>query len=166
MMLVSLLLYVLFSVQGAGAEKTITIDGSKEPHRIPEWAAWETTFDHLSLAKRKSLDGFDESLEMSAEDKKLVYAAALEQTTRRQRLTKRVKALDALAKTESFADLHRKSWDMNFEYRQEILDSSETLLNQLSLAGRAAMLAWVENAKRGITVTMPESSLDSYRRPR
>jgi hypothetical protein len=162
----SLLLCVLLVAQGARTEKTITIDGSKDPHKIPEWAAWESALDHLSLAKRKGLKAYDESLKMSAADRELVFAAALEQTIRRQRLSKRVKALDGLATTEPPLELHRKSWDMNFEYRQEVLDSSEKLLNQLSPEGRAAMLAWVEDAKRGITVTMPESSLPDFRRPR
>lgn len=165
MMLLSLLLCLLFSVQGAGPDKTITIDGRTEPHKIPEWAAWETTFDHLSRAKRGD-SAIDDALKMSAADKDLVYAAALEHTGRRQRLSKRVKALEALTATESLMDLHRKSWDMNFEYRQEILDSSEQLLNRLSPGGRTAMLAWVENTRRSIAVTMPESSLDFYKRPR
>jgi hypothetical protein len=167
MVLVSLLLCLLFSVQGAGTDKMITIDGSKEPHKIPEWAAWESTFDALSLTKRKDLKAFDESLKMEAADKELVYAAALEQTRRRARLVKRVKALETQVTTgESFLELHRKSWDMNFEYRQEILDSSERLLNQLSPDGRVAILAWVANARKGIKVTMPESNLAFFRRPR
>jgi hypothetical protein len=164
MMLVSLLLCVLFSVQGADADM-ITIDGRTEPHKIPEWAAWESVFDHLASAKQAGGTGPDRTLLLSERDRGLVYAAAFEHTQRYKAHKNQVLTqLGPLVGKIPPRELTERNQKMILDYRQQTLDAAQRLLDQLSPEGRAPVQQFAERLKAGIILTVSKSN-DFWKRP-
>jgi hypothetical protein len=133
---------------------------------IPQWKAWEAAFDLLAAGKRGGAVQLDRELEMSEADKALVYAEAARHVARWNAHKKQVlEELEPLLAKMKREELLPRNRAMILEYRQQVLDGSQRLLQRLSPEGRERLPQWVEQLKASITVTAPKSELEFFRRP-
>jgi hypothetical protein len=174
MVLLTMAFLFFAGIQASAAQQTsnspdsemINIDGKKNPELIPQWKAWEAAFELLAAGKRAGGQVLDEELQLSPADKALVYAEAASNQERWSAHKRRVLTeLEPLLKTMKREDLLPKNRALILDYRQQVLDGSQRLLQRLSPEGRAWLPLWVEQLKRVVTLTIPKSELDFYRRP-
>jgi hypothetical protein len=168
----------------------ILIDGSKEPHRIPEWSAWQTAFRLIGPAKSKDdlptelyhiVDSFDVALIARAVASSLQNDAALAERGRSlyDKLLVVRRACDAKETTASRrrtcfiseGNLVSGGWkEEEIAFRQRTLDIRDQLLQQLDERGkvdvRLALTAWVESRKSGMKAYIHEPNLAHYYKPR
>jgi hypothetical protein len=168
----------------------ILIDGSKEPHRIPEWSAWQWAF-HL-MRDGKTRDQLPAELyeRVTPADVALIVAAARSSAENDAALQKRsmelyskmlavrqacdAKETTAEQRTACFTregTAASAGWeDEEITFRQRTLDIRDRLLRQLEEGERhevtLALVAWVEKAKAGIKVRIHKPNLAHYYKPR
>ena len=154
------------TTSGSPDPELVEINGKTNPEKIPQWKAWEAALDLLAAGKRSQGQVLDSQLQLSDADKVLVYAEAVKNEERWNAHKKEVLTeLEPLVGKMNREDLMRRNRAMILDYRQKVLDGSERLLERLSPEGRAWLLSWVELRKASITLTIPKSDLDFYRRP-
>ena len=168
----------------------ILIDGSKEPHRIPEWSAWQWAFQLMRDAKDRADLPTELYVLVKPSDVALIQAAVRASVENDAALEKRGMELyakllvvrqtcDAKEKTkdEQVKCLIREGrgvsagWkDEEIQFRQRTLDIRDRLLRQLEEGGRdevkLALVRWVEARKAGVKAYIHKPSLDHYYKPR
>jgi hypothetical protein len=153
----------------------IEIDGKKNPERVPEYRVWAATFrtfaggvrmlpdrvrEHVSTAEETMIFAEADHLQKVQADcvKRLVDAreplAALERTGAGS------KSRIAVAK-----EVDTVMWEIELGCRWETLHARDRVLERLNPNGRAALLAFVESRKAGLSFTVPKNGMDRFRQP-
>jgi hypothetical protein len=152
------------------AGERITIDGSKNPEMVPQWAAWRFAFTQIREAKDIPSDVI--RLISKAEGALILKDADADEVfykdgeTRALKLQQQLFAEPDRAKQLALAPvLQAKADEIEMECRQHTLDLRDHLLGTLRSEGRAALIAFVEAGKAGHRVTLLKSRLAAYRRP-
>lgn len=144
----------------------LLIDGKKNPEMIPQWQMWESALDFIAAAQKAGGVVLDEELQFSDDDMALLYAEAAAQQERwnahKKKVFTELEPLLAKMKREDVLPMNRA---MILEYRRQVLDGSQRLLQRLSPEARVALPRWVEQRKAFITLTIHKSELDFHRRP-
>jgi hypothetical protein len=168
----------------------ILIDGSKEPHRIPEWSVWQWAFYLMRDSKTRDelpMELYDlvtpadvvsivaavkDSLENDAALKKRgmeLYSLLL--TVRRSCDDKERTKKEQTACFIREGNLVSRGWkDEEIQFRQRTLDIRDRLLRQLEEGGRQevklALTLWVEGRKAGMKAHIHKPNLAHYNKPR
>jgi hypothetical protein len=154
----------------AAADETITIDGSKNPELVPQWAAWRFAFTQIRLANDLPSDVLAAASKPEAES---IAAAARRDDAFYKECEKRVTDLQAVVLAESdrarqvdlLRRLQPKVDDIEMQSRRHTLSLRDELLNKLRTEPRAALVTFVEAGKAGHRVTLPKSRLNAYLKP-
>jgi hypothetical protein len=168
----------------------ILIDGSKEPHRIPEWSAWQWAFHLMRDAKDRDELPTELYWLVMPRDVALIQAAVRASVENDGALEKRGmelyakllavrQACDAKEKTKEQqskcllrdGQVVSAGWkDEEIQFRQRTLDIRDRLLRQLEEGGRddvrLALIRWVEARKSGVKAYIHKPNLDHYYKPR
>ena len=148
----------------------ITIDGSKNPEQVPQWAAW-----HFAFAQIRGVNDIPSDVlgVIVPAERRAILDAAQKDGRFYAEGEKRVKAIqasviaepDRAKQMELLRSLQPKVDELELEARRHTLELRDHLLSILRPAGRAALIAWVEASKAGHRITMPRSRLAAYRKP-
>ena len=168
----------------------ILIDGSKEPHRIPEWSTWQWAFQLMRDGKTRDELPMELYKLVTPADVALIVAAVRDSVENDAALEKRSielyskmlvvrQACDAKEKTreQRNACFIREGTSVSagwreeeIEFRQRTLDIRDRLLRQLEEGGRhevtLTLVGWAEKAKAGIKAHIHKPNLAHYYKPR
>ena len=157
------------------APNMILIDGKKNPESIPQYRIWLDVFRTFAEGVQVLPDGVAENV--SAAESKLIFTEAkrLEKfhSDCIQRLLKARAPLFALEQagaepTVRFAkarELDPVIWEIELGCRWETLHTRDRVLDQLTIEGRTALVAWTESRKAGLKSYVPKAGLERYRQP-
>jgi hypothetical protein len=157
------------SLEGA---KYVTIDGSKDPASIPEWAAWEDGFMIVDMWRGKE-SGLTEDLrkvlsptEMAALEKE---AAARQQSRAemeaRGETLKAALGITGMPTNQQIIDFNERAYPVELAYRRGLLDARDRLLAAFSAESQAALSTWVNDLKSGIKAYVPKANMERWRSP-
>jgi hypothetical protein len=145
----------------------IKIDGRTEPHRIPQYVVWRTGLRYLAtFLDQKDLNPLldDPLLIVPAADRERVSIEAYAQRRRDDACWERQEARnDEMVKQgKSFPDLYDALLAIDMACRVEVIEARDRLLSKLTPEGQQALTAWIEEARAGISVYVPERELKTY----
>ena len=140
----------------------IEIDGRKNPEMIPQWDAWQATFE--IIAKVSNLPA-DLVKHLSTDEVEWLRAAAKENAQDQLACQQRVLKLAPTLRTEEARFVNERTQEINLDCRWQILRLRDRLLGSLAPLGQAAVSQFVESTKAGIRVYVPRNELAFYRRP-
>jgi hypothetical protein len=145
----------------AAPSERLEIDGSKNPELIPEWYIWETFFRQLHTAGTipsalNLTTGEERSLQMELEH----YA------TSNQQCQKDVEGLRPLVGVASNREVNEKQRAVQLECRRRSLEIRDRLLAGVGPDASVAIVAWVENLKARVEISVPKRELAHFRQPR
>ena len=166
-----------FPVAVPDAKDMITIDGAKEPWRIPQYAAWRNAFRFIANAAEVPSEIYP--LLSAGERSAVLREAAASRRNDdaydayrlefRGRLLARYTACkgDNTCEREASkqASVFRR---VELKYRRRTLDSRDRVMAVLGAtnpAARAKLAQWVETMKRGLQATMRKSDEAHYKKP-
>lgn len=166
-----------FPIAPPAEKDMVVIDGSKEPGRIPQHAAWNLALRRIARASEVPTEVFKYAT--SAERDIILRAAEASRRNDEQFDEYRLKIREQLLgvytackgdKTceKKAADGFNDFKDREISYRQRTLDIRDQVLEDLRRTNTTVALAlgnWVEGVKAGITVSMRKSDEGHYRRP-
>ena len=170
--LVAAFIAAMGPLQGIDRKDLLVIEGAKEPARIPEWLTWEHSFTVLNLWQSKD-SGFTHDLREAlspAEFERLEKEAAAH-SARETRLASKGAMLTekypyaTTTDPEIVARANDEAFAIDLEYRREILDSRDRLLQAFTAESKAALLDWVSENKAAITSYVQKSDLKRWRMP-
>jgi len=159
-------------VPGQPAEEVIVIDGSKDPAKIPEWAAWEDGFATIDAWIGRD-SGFNHDLRetLTPAEFSLLEREAVGQASRRSEAIReteqlrpelaRVDPKDAGAVKRLLDRIHA----IDLKYRRATLMARDRVLQSLSPESQVALQAWIERGKATMICEVPRSELAHWRSP-
>ena len=159
--------------QGApSAERYVEISGKKNPEQIPDYLLWESAFKFLAAAEhtpslKETLRSHD--LPLSTADSTILREDVERYQKGRQAHADALKVrYEAMLKVKGDA---RKSLQKEYRAvvvadRSRTLDMADALVEKLSPEGQAHLLAWAQDFKSDISVTVPKSELTFFQSPR
>jgi hypothetical protein len=156
--------------QRAKAVETVVIEisGEKTPEQLPEYLVWKIGLRALAAIKKENIAPALEELGLSEADGEVVFAEGRAQQDRdkecferQERLTTMLRA--AGAKPERIASETRA---IVIECRWATLEAKERMLAALSPDAQTAVVTWVLNQRRQITVSVHRADLEFFRQPR
>jgi Spy/CpxP family protein refolding chaperone len=151
---------------GANSTEIIEIDGGKTPELIPEYLLWEHGFGGLAIIKERQMTPALESLALSAEDAARVFGEAAAQADRERRRSERERARRTALAAAKPSDLAAALRDVILDYRWDVLNARDRLLDSLTPEGRTELLRWMSERRTHITAYVPKGELDFFRQPR
>ena len=144
--------------------EVIVIDGSKNPEMIPQWYAWGFAFRVFSGGPRELPTSV--LLLVSKEEEKLVMREAdAVQKSDAACAERAMKAYELLKQGESRTSVDAKMHAITVECRRLTLRARDRVLEGLNPEARVALIAFVEERKEGMTVTVPKAGLARFFEP-
>jgi hypothetical protein len=151
-----------------GADAVIEISGEKTPEQLPEYLVWKIGLRALAAIKKQNIAPALEELGLSERDGELVFAEGRAQQERdkecferQERLTTMLRAAEA--KPERIASETRA---IVLECRWATLEAKERMLAALSPDAQTAVVTWVLDQRRQISVSLHRADLEFFRQPR
>jgi hypothetical protein len=165
--LVWLMIGPLVLAQSDSPPEFVTIDGSKHPEQVPNWAAWLEAFRFMA-----GPDTHDVPIPTT------VYRV----TSRKERYRLRREALTVIAAEremntratdvfntprtpETLPELQAQMNALEMTVRRAALDARDRVLPTLEAAGQQALLEFVDQMRKGFRATVPKSELAQFRLP-
>jgi hypothetical protein len=149
-------------------DTVIEISGEKTPEQLPEYLVWKIGLRALAAIKKQNIAPALSELGLSEADGEVVFAEGRAQQERdkecferQERLTTMLKAAEA--KPERIASETRA---IVIECRWATLDAKERMLAALSPDAQTAVVTWVLNQRRQISVSVHRADLEFFRQPR
>lgn len=142
----------------------LLIEGRKNPELIPQWSVWESVF---SIFKGRSRDRFPKPVydAVTEEEAALIRREADEAQKITPACEERMSKLRSLLKTERLDVLDLKAHELNVDCRRQTLRIRDRVLAGISPEARAAVTAFVEATKAGMTVTIQKRGLARFLEP-
>jgi hypothetical protein len=170
--LVAAFIAAMGSLQGVDRKDLLVIEGAKDPAQIPEWLAWEHSFTVLNLWHGKD-SGFTHDLREAlspAEFELLEKEAAAHRVRETRRASKGAMLTEkypyaTTTDPKIVARANDEAFEIDLEYRREILASRDRLLQAFSVESQAALLDWVAENKAAITSYVQKPDLKRWRMP-
>lgn len=155
-------------------DQTIEIDGKKNPEMIPDHVLWKHVFRFFASNSgmpsdlRHTLETRD--LPMPAADYELLRDYADKHAATEAALTEPVRRLQEqftqTTNTRSRSEIRDQLRTLELEQRFKTLQLADALLLALSDQGRIRLLEWTQDFKTDISISVPRSDLEFFRRPR
>jgi hypothetical protein len=157
------------SAEGA---QFVTIDGSKDPGSIPEWAAWEDGFMIVNSWRGKE-SGLTEDLRRAlspAEMAALEKEAAAQQKSRaeledRGEKLKATLGITGVPTDQQIIAFNERAHPIEQAYRRGLLDARDRLLASFSVDSQSVLSTWVNDLKSSIKAFVPKANMDRWRSP-
>ena len=144
----------------------IEIDGATHPELLPEYLIWTHGFSRLAAIKRQNITVALDTLELAPRDADLAFAEAAKQDERDRRCsdqTRRIMEATRNAKPEKIEAAVRPAI---LECRWEVLGAKDRLLDAMSPEGRATLVNWMLDARKGMKAYIPKSDLEFFKQPK
>jgi hypothetical protein len=140
----------------------LLIDGSKNPEMIPQWDAWQATFEVFADSRvlPTVLYPF-----LTPKEVELVLAAGREFSSNQRGCVEKLKKLLPILKTDEAKYINERTQELNLECRWQTLRLRDRLLADLGPQGQGGMNQFVESVKKGIRVSVPKNELAFYMKP-
>lgn len=156
--------------QASQGPKVIEIDGKKNPEMIPEHAAWKAGFHFIARPMSPGIADSIRIREMKLSEADFAtfqsYGDKLRQFEKRQGDLYKDAFAELTAQKADQAAIRKLSDDTEMAIRVETLRLADELLGKLSDEARYNAAAWISVTKAKISITILESELANYRRPR
>jgi hypothetical protein len=144
----------------------IEIDGAQHPELLPEYLIWTQGFSRLAAIKRDDMTIALDTLQLAPRDADLAFAEAAKQDERDRRCsdqTRRIMEATRTAKPEKIEAAVRPAI---LECRWEVLAAKDRLLDAMSPEGRATLVNWMLDARKGMKAYIPKSDLEFFKQPK
>ncbi len=144
----------------AGPSERLEIDGSKNPELIPGWYIWETFFRQLHTAGT-----IPSVLNLTTEEERLLQMELEQYGKSNQQCQRDIETLRPLVGVAPIKAINEKQRAIQLECRRRSLDLRDRLLAGVRPESSVAIIAWVENLKTGIEISVPKRELAHFREP-
>jgi hypothetical protein len=145
----------------AGPSERLEIDGSKNPELIPEWYIWETFFRQLHTAGT-----IPSALNLTTSEERFLQMQLDRYAKSNQQCQKAVESLRPLVGVASNTEVNEKQRAIQLECRGRSLEIRDRLLAGVRPEVSVAIIAWVENLKARVEISVPKRELAHFRQPR
>ena len=145
----------------AGPSERVEIEGSKNPELIPEWYIWETFFRQLHTAGT-----IPSALNMTTNEERFLRTELEQYAKSNQQCQRDIESLRPLVGVASNTEVNDKQRAIQLQCRHRSLDIRERLLAGVQPETSVAIVAWVENLKSGVEISVPKRELAHFRQPR
>jgi hypothetical protein len=145
----------------------VTIDGSKDPAMVPDWAAWLAAFRFMSMPATpvEPIPTVIHRATTEAE-RRAIRKEAIGVIARETELSARGLELQKRLTKDNVAQLVEMAESLEMERRREALNARDRLLGMLSGPAQSALLTFVEQTRRQYRATVPRSELTQFMLPR
>lgn len=150
---------------GSGSD-VVTIDGSKNPEMVPNWAAWLEAFRFMAqpAAPIEPIPTMI-YLATSKEQRALVRKEALFVVAKERELGQRVLKLQEGLTAENLSERTERVDALEMQRRQTALDARNRLLAALPAEGQIALREFAESVRKGYKATVVRSRLAQFMSP-
>ena len=145
----------------------VTIDGSKHPEEVPNWAAWLEAFRFMA-----GPDTHDVPIPTTvyrvtsrAERYRLRREALTVVAAERETNTRATDVFNMPRTPETLPTLQAQMNALEMKRRRAALDARDRVLPTLEAAGQQALLEFVDQMRNGFHATVPKSELAQFRLP-
>ncbi len=145
----------------AGPSERLEIDGSKNPELIPEWYIWETFFRQLHTAGT-----IPSALNLTTTEERVLQMELEHYAKSNQQCQKDIESLRPLVGVASNTEVNEKQRAVQLECRRRSLEIRDRLLAGVRPEASVAIVAWVENLKARVEISVPKRELAHFRQPR
>ncbi len=146
------------------SDEMLTIDGSKNPELIPQWSSWGYAFRIFSGGPRELPTSV--LLHVSKDEAQLVMKESDNvQKIDRECVERLIKTYELLKTGEAARSVDTKMHAITVECRWKTLHARDRILAGLNPEARLALVAFVEDTKRGVKVLVPKAGLARYLEP-
>ena len=164
------------SVQGVTTaqdmRRYVVIDGKKDPSRLPEWLTWEHGFAVLAAWAGKD-SGFTSDLKatLAPREYALLEREVAAQHDREARAARAIEQLRPIYEKADPKDqktarlIDERTYEINLDYRRAVLAARDRLLASLGPSSQSALVTWMYDGRRSITVYVPKGDLARWRSP-
>jgi hypothetical protein len=144
----------------------ITIDGSKNPDMVPNWAAWLEAFRFMAqpAAPIEPIPTMI-YLATSREQRALVRKEALFVMAQERELERRGLKLRDGVTPDNMLERSEQADALEMKRRQAALDARDRLLAALPIEGQIALREFAEHVRKGYKAMMPKSKLAQFMSP-
>jgi hypothetical protein len=144
----------------AGASERLEIDGTKNPELIPGWYIWETFFRQLHTAGT-----VPSVLNLTTNEERFLKMQLEQYGKSNQQCQKDIESLRPLLGIAPVKDINEKQRAIQLDCRRRSLDLRDRLLAGVGPESSVAIVAWVENLKTGLEISVPKRELAHFRQP-
>jgi hypothetical protein len=166
-MLVCLAIGPPVATQSESPPEFVTIDGSKHPEEVPNWAAWLEAFRFMA-----GPDTHDVPIPTTvyrvtskAERDRLRREALTVMAAEREMNTHATDVFNEPRTPETLPTLRTQMTALEMKRRRAALDARDRVLPTLEAAGQLALLEFVDQMRKGFRATVPKSELAQFRLP-
>lgn len=145
----------------AAPSERLEIDGSKNPELIPEWYIWETFFRQLHTAGT-----IPSALTLTTGEERFLQMELEHYAKNNQQCQKDIESLRPLVGVASNTEVNEKQRAVQLECRRRSLEIRDRLLAGVRPEASVAIVAWVENLKARVEISVPKRELAHFRQPR
>ena len=145
----------------AAPSERLEIDGSKNPELIPEWYIWETFFRQLHTAGT-----IPSALTLTTGEERFLQMELEHYAKNNQQCQKDIESLRPLVGVASDTEVNEKQRAVQLECRRRSLEIRDRLLAGVRPEASVAIVAWVENLKARVEISVPKRELAHFRQPR
>lgn len=152
-----------------GVDDTVVeISGDQTPEQLPEYLVWKMSLRALAAIKKQNIEPALEELGLSEADGEVVFAEGRAQQERDKECFQRQERMTTMLRASAAKPgrIAAETRAIVLECRWATLDAKERMLAALSPESQAAVVAWVLEQRRKITVSVPRAELDFFRQPR
>jgi hypothetical protein len=144
----------------------ITIDGAKNPEKIPNWAAWLEAF-RLMAGPAAPIEPIPTVIYLatSKEQRALIRKEALFVMARERELGQRALKLQDGLTPANVSERSNQADVLEMKRRQAALDARDRLFAALPVEGQVALREFAEHMRKGYKATMVKSKLAQFMRP-
>jgi hypothetical protein len=145
----------------AAPSERVEIDGSKNPELVPEWYVWDTFFRQLHKTGT-----VPSALNLSASETRSLQMEVEQHSKSVLECQKQVEDLRPLVGVAANSEVNQRQRAIQLGCRHRTLDIREHLLGAVRPETSLVVIAWVENLKTGIEISVPKRELTHFRQPR
>jgi hypothetical protein len=153
-------------------DDTLTIDGSTEPQKLPNWVVWEHGFTVLGLVAGRD-SGFNHDLRavMTPQEFALLEREATAQKAREDQAARAIEVLrpewDHGDQTDPklIDHINERTQEIALDYRRSILDARDRVLTGLGPLAQSALMTWMDDERASIRATVSKRGLAAWLAP-
>ena len=151
--------------------KLVEINGKTHPDELPQHLVWRRVFSFLATRDKMPPTGMNTLRhELPVTDKELALIFSVADAHRATDIANTLKheaLLVDLHRTKvPFEQISAKTRNFELDRRAATLKAADDLVDRLTGEGRNALLAWVQDFRKSISVMVPEGDLSFFRLPR
>lgn len=147
-------------------DPVITIDGAKNPEKIPEWAAWQEAIRFMAQPAEPEIPiptGI--WVATSPEERAWIRRESLNLLARDRELLAAVIKLGEGVNSDNFSARSEKVDAIEMDRRRAALETRDRLLSLLPGEAQVALRAFIEHTRKGFKVQIQKSKIAQFMLP-